>query len=272
MFESGMQQIAFAAPEAGHMPEEKIRFTRIFGHPDKHIAMRLFAPTDSKDNFAQFMQQAPAEQKRLILYSHGNSEDIRGISADCQFLAESLDVYLIAYDYVNYGLSSSGVTAEDNLLGAAKAVHSFCIEHLRASRIVLFGRSIGSAPTVALAACTAQYTGVVLMSAFASGVRTLRVSKYIPEKMLSYMDTIFCPNLNNIKLVSAPVLIVHGQQDDIVPVCNAYALLGNIPTRFQTQCLFLGTANTAVGHNDILEKKGTVVVERIADFLRKLES
>lgn len=267
-----MQRIAFDAPEkAGYAISKNVKFARIWDAPEIRIAMRMFAPKPDEDNFAQFTKQSLDGQKPLLLYSHGNGEDIGGIARDCAWLAEKLDMFLITYDYVNYGQSSPGVTGEQNLTEAIKAVHTFCLEHLRASRIILFGRSIGSAPTLALAAGTAQYSGVILMSAFASGVRTLAISRYLPKPVLMRLDGFFCPNLDKIKNVATPVLIIHGQQDQVVPVSNAYELLSMIPSRFRTEGLFLGSKCNPVGHNDILEKHGWDAVVRILAFMVELE-
>lgn len=267
-----MQRIAFDAPGTpGYSISKNVKFARIWESPETRIAMRMFAPNPNQDNFAQFTKQNPESQKPLLLYSHGNSEDIGGISHDCAWLAEKLDVFLITYDYVNYGQSSPGVTGEENLAEAIKAVHTFCLEHLRASRVILFGRSIGSAPTLALAANTAQYSGVVLMSAFASGVRTLAISRYLPKSVLMRLDGVFCPNIEKIKNVSTPVLIIHGQQDHVVPVSNAYELLCVIPARFRTEGLFLGSKSNPVGHNDIFEKHGEETVAKISAFIAGLD-
>ncbi|VDL95039.1 unnamed protein product [Schistocephalus solidus] len=69
-----------------------------------------------------------------------------------QSLSQRFQVNILVYDYSGYG-ASSGQTLEDNLYADAEAA----LAELRArylcslSRIVLYGQSIGTAPTVELA-------------------------------------------------------------------------------------------------------------------------
>lgn len=69
-----------------------------------------------------------------------------------QSLAYRFNVNIICYDYSGYGVSS-GQRLEENLYADADAVLNELVKRFNVSldRIVLYGQSIGTAPTVELA-------------------------------------------------------------------------------------------------------------------------
>ncbi|KAG7023461.1 Protein ABHD17A, partial [Cucurbita argyrosperma subsp. argyrosperma] len=75
--------------------------------------------------------------------------------------------------------------------------------------MILYGQSVGSGPTLHLASRLQRLRGVVLHSAILSGIRVL-----CPVKMTFWFD-IF-KNIDKIRLVSCPILVIHGTNDDIV--------------------------------------------------------
>ncbi|XP_071909157.1 uncharacterized protein [Coffea arabica] len=75
--------------------------------------------------------------------------------------------------------------------------------------IILYGQSVGSGPTLHLASRQHRLRAVVLHSAILSGIRVL-----YNVKMTFWFD-IF-KNIDKIRNVSCPVLVIHGTSDDIV--------------------------------------------------------
>lgn len=86
-------------------------------------------------------------------------------------------------------------------------------------KILLFGRSLGSGPTVDLAKSLGRNLGgVILIAAVASCVRV--VFKKI--KRTPRFDMF--PNIDKIQGICVPVLFVHGLDDDIVPFNHSLQL------------------------------------------------
>ena len=82
------------------------------------------------------------------------------------------------------------------------AVHRFCIP---ADKIIIYGQSIGTVPSVDLAT-KVPCAGVVLHSPLASGLRVLRPSTTC---------TLCCdpfPSINKIQHIKAPILLIHGEK------------------------------------------------------------
>ncbi|KAF7153165.1 hypothetical protein RHSIM_Rhsim01G0046500 [Rhododendron simsii] len=117
---------------------------------------------------------------------------------------------LCSYDYSGYG-ASSGKPSELNTYYDIEAVYN-CLknEHgVKEEDVILYGQSVGSGPTLHLASRLQMLRGVVLHSAILSGIRVL-----YNVKMTFWFD-IF-KNVDKIRNVDCPVLVIHGTEDDIV--------------------------------------------------------
>ena len=100
-----------------------------------------------------------------------------------------------------------------------------------AQRIVVFGESLGSGVAVALAA-TQRIGGLVLEAPFASAVDIGAAAYwYLPVRLL--MKDPFRSDAR-IGKVTAPLLVLHGARDHVVPIAHGERLfsLANEPKRF----------------------------------------
>ncbi|KAF2314138.1 hypothetical protein GH714_023647 [Hevea brasiliensis] len=100
-------------------------------------------------------------------------------------LSIHLRVNLMGYDYSGYGQSSG----KEN--------------------IILYGQSVGSGPTLDLAARLPRLRAVVLHSPILSGLRVM-----YPVKRTFWFD--IYKNVDKIPLVKCPVLVIHGTSDEVV--------------------------------------------------------
>ena len=194
----------------------------------------------------------PRADKPVVLYFHGNGGSLRG-RVD-RFRALTADgTGLVALSYRGYG-GSSGAPTEAGLVNDALAAYAFTRARYPAERIVLWGESLGTGVAVALAA--QQPVGhLILQSPFTSAA-DVGAQRYwfVPVRLL--MKDQFRSDLR-IGEVTAPVLVLHGDRDNIVPMALAERLYGliNAPKRFVR---FPG-----IGHNDL----GAEAVEAAKQFL-----
>jgi fermentation-respiration switch protein FrsA (DUF1100 family) len=195
---------------------------------------------------------APRGEKPVVLYFHGNGGSLRG-RVD-RFRALTADgTGLVALSYRGYG-GSSGAPTEAGLINDALASYAFARGRYQAERIVLWGESLGSGVAIALAA-EKPVGHLILQSPFTSAA-DVGIERYwfVPVRLL--MKDQFRSDLR-IGKVTAPVLVLHGDRDDIVPMALAerlYSLI-NAPKRFVR---FPG-----VGHNDL----GAEAVEAAKQFI-----
>ena len=171
----------------------------------------------------------PKGDKPVILYLHGNGGALR-YRID-RFRALTADgTGLIALSYRGYG-GSTGRPTEAGLLEDAAAAYAFAAARYQPERIALWGESLGSGVAVALAA-EKPVGRVVLEAGFSSAADVgAGVYWYVPVRLL--MKDQFRSDLR-IGKVTAPVLMLHGDRDNIIPIAlgeRLYALI-NAPKRF----------------------------------------
>ena len=111
-----------------------------------------FLNTTSGLQIAYKIWEPSAESKGTILYSHGNGEDLGMIENAISPLVEE-GYTCVSYDYPGYG-HSSGKPSEQGCYEAIDAVFTKLIQddEIYKSRIVLWGRSLGTGPSCYLAA------------------------------------------------------------------------------------------------------------------------
>ncbi|KAK7350670.1 hypothetical protein VNO77_09531 [Canavalia gladiata] len=148
--------------------------------------------------------------KSTILYSHGNAADIGQMYELFVELSIHLRVNLMGYDYSGYG-QSSGKPSEHNTYADIEAAYKYLEENYGAKQedIILYGQSVGSGPTLDLAARLPRLRAVVLHSPILSGLRVM-----YPVKRTYWFD--IYKNIDKIPLVKCPVLIIHGTADEVV--------------------------------------------------------
>jgi uncharacterized protein len=171
----------------------------------------------------------PRGDKPVILYLHGNGGALRH-RVD-RFRALTADgTGLVALSYRGYS-GSTGRPTEAGLLEDAAAAYAFAAARYPPERIALWGESLGSGVAVALAA-EKPVGRVVLEAGFSSAADVgAGVYWYVPVRLL--MKDQFRSDLR-IGKVTAPVLMLHGDRDNIIPIAlgeRLYALI-NAPKRF----------------------------------------
>ncbi|KAJ8775288.1 hypothetical protein K2173_020292 [Erythroxylum novogranatense] len=145
-----------------------------------------------------------------LLYSHGNAADLGQMYDLFCELSLHLRVNLMGYDYSGYG-QSSGKPTEQNTYADIEAAYR-CLEEkygVKEENIILYGQSVGSGPTLDLAARLQRLRAVVLHSPIASGLRVM-----YPVKRTYWFD--IYKNVDKIPFVNCPVLVIHGTADDVV--------------------------------------------------------
>lgn len=145
-----------------------------------------------------------------LLYSHGNAADLAQMYELFIELSIHLRVNLMGYDYSGYG-QSSGKPSEQNTYADIEAVYK-CLEESYGAKqedIILYGQSVGSGPTLDLAARLPRLRAIVLHSPILSGLRVM-----YPVKRTYWFD--IYKNIDKIPLVNCPVLIIHGTKDEVV--------------------------------------------------------
>ena len=159
-----------------------------------------------------------------LLYSHGNGGNIGDRVTIARLFVEQLGVGVFMYDYRGYG-RSQGAPSEAGLVADAVAARAALVrEGVAAEHVVYFGRSLGSAVTVDLAIAHPP-RGVVLESPFTS-VRAMG-NAVLPGA--GYLFRTRWDSLAKIGRLRAPLLVIHGESDEVVPFAQGRALFEAAP-------------------------------------------
>jgi uncharacterized protein len=164
----------------------------------------------------------PRGDAPTVLYFHGNGGSLR-LRADRFQRIAAAGVGLVALSYRGYG-GSTGKPTEDGLINDARAAYAFAAD--RYPRIALWGESLGTGVAVALAA-EKPVTRMVLDAPYTSALDLARANHwYLPVRLL--MKDQFRSD-QRIARVKAPVLIMHGEVDQIIPIAHGERLFAMIP-------------------------------------------
>ena len=116
---------------------------------------------------------------KTIIYSHGNATDIGAMFPLQAVLVHSLECNVVSYDYSGYG-ESGGVPMENNTYKDITAVFHYTVANVTggdASKVILYGQSVGSGPCCYLGCREKNLGGIILHSPFMSGMRVLTPSR-----------------------------------------------------------------------------------------------
>lgn len=167
-----------------------------------------------------------ANSNGVVLFFHGNAGNISH-RLDSIGIFQELDLDVLIIDYRGYG-QSSGRPSERGTYLDAQAAWDYLVDirGIVPGKIIIFGRSLGGAVAAWLAAHTAP-GAVILESCFSSGLdMAARLYPFLPVRMITRLKY---PVLEYVKRVSSPLLIVHSQQDEIIPFDMGEAIFAAAP-------------------------------------------
>jgi fermentation-respiration switch protein FrsA (DUF1100 family) len=172
----------------------------------------------------------PQPGKPLIIYFHGNAGGLDLRAARFRKLTDD-GTGLLALSYRGYG-GSGGSPTETGLIADANAAYDFAVKDVPASRIVVFGESLGTGVAVALA--SERETGGLILDAPFTSAADVGAAVYWFAPVHLFMRDPFRSD-RRIGKVRAPLLIIHGERDLIVPIGFGEKLfaLANEPKRMQ---------------------------------------
>lgn len=171
---------------------------------------------------------APRDDKPVIIYFQGNGGALKLRVARFSWIAAS-GFGLIALSYRGYG-GSSGTPSEDGLIRDARAAYDFALARYPARRLVLWGESLGTAVAIALAAERA--VGALILDAPFTSAADIGAAAF-PFAPVRWLIKDGYRSDRRIARVHAPLLVLHGERDSVVPIGFGERLfaLANEPKR-----------------------------------------
>lgn len=194
---------------------------------------------------------------RALLFFHGNAGNASHRLPNAAELAR-LGVHVLLLDYRGYG-ASQGSPSEAGAYRDARAGLRHLTEDrgIPERRIILFGRSLGGAVAVDLAAGR-DLAGVILESTFPS-IRA--VTQRLVGSFLAGLTAGKFDSIGKIERIRAPLLFFHGDRDEIIDFELGRRLFEAAPEPKTFETI------VGAGHNNTVEVGGRPYFARIARFL-----
>ncbi len=143
-----------------------------------------------------------------LLYCHGNATDM-GYNMPLFEMLYNANFSVFAFDYHGYG-TSEGKPNEENCYLDVEASYKYLIGTLKIppNKIIVLGRSVGGGPATYIAE-KKSVSGLILISPFLSAFRVVTVYPILPFDKF--------PNISRIANINCPLLIIHGENDNVIP-------------------------------------------------------
>jgi fermentation-respiration switch protein FrsA (DUF1100 family) len=210
---------------------------------------------------AGWFVSAGAEARATVLVFNGNAGN-RAYRAPLATALAAHGFNVLLFDYRGYG-GNPGAPTEAGLAADARAAHAYLAgrRDVDAARLVYFGESLGTAVAVGLAA-EHPPAALILRSPFTS-MADIGAHHY-PILPVRLMLRDRFDSRDTIARVRAPILVIAGDRDDIVPLEHSRRLYDAAPSPKELVII------KGASHNDDALLSGEQMIQAIVRFLSGL--
>ena len=197
-----------------------------------HILPSSYIQTHNQPDHEELLQ---SDNKTVVLYLHGNSANRAGAHrVELYKVLRSLDCHVVCCDYRGYADSSPALPNETGVVQDARAVYDWLVAACggNTSRVIVWGHSLGTGVAGHLVSLLSlegnSPSGLVLESPFNNIYDEVRNHPmcWVWSKM-PWFDWFFTTSLadsdvafvtdQRISVIDCPVLILHAEDDAVVP-------------------------------------------------------
>ncbi|XP_055548985.1 alpha/beta hydrolase domain-containing protein 17B-like isoform X2 [Wyeomyia smithii] len=210
-----------------------------YSEREKENVEGFFTRTSRGNKLSCIYVRCAPNAKYTLLFSHGNAVDLGQMSSFYLGLGLRINCNIFSYDYSGYG-QSNGKPSEKNLYADIDAAwHSLRTRFgVSPENIILYGQSIGTVPTVDLAA-RYDVGAVILHSPLMSGMRVA-----FPNTKRTWFFDVF-PSIDKVSKISSPVLVIHGTEDEVIDFSHGLSIYEKCPKAVEPLWV------EGAGHNDV---------------------
>jgi uncharacterized protein len=227
------------------------------GIPFREVSIRS---DDGETICAWFLEQS--EPVAELVFFHGNAGNL-SLWQDFLISMYQHSFTVFAIDYRGYGKSTGSPTEQGVYLDAEALLQHFWDEiHSPGHKVIYWGRSLGGA-VAAFASRVRQPDGLILEGTFPSLSSLL--NHYPLLKVFSLFSTYRFATLEQLETVSCPVLILHGDRDEVVPLEQGKSLFDKLNMDKKYLHIVSGAH-----HNDIQYVDPENYWNRVIQFAEKL--
>lgn len=198
-----------------------------------------------------------SDAKGRVLFLHGNAGSVAGWGDLASlYLYNGYSVFFL--DYRGYGKSHGSISSEKQLVADAQLAYDWLRNQSPQGKMVISGTSIGTGIATQIAA--KNPVDLLLLNSPYSALQDLIREKYsiVPPFLIKYKLL----TRQYVEQVDCPIVIFHGQQDDLIPPSHAIKLK-ELKTDIQLHIY------PDLGHNDLSADQA--YVEALGEVLSELE-
>lgn len=158
--------------------------------------------------------------KGVVFFLHGNNGNLSTwFTHTDAYRAANYDLFML--DYRGYGKSGGRIESEAQLRADVLAAWRTVAPQYVGKRVVIYGRSLGTALAAGLAA-QVQPDLTILVSPYCNVAQLMETHyPWLPTVLLRYrLET--CSDAGH---VHSPLLLVHGEEDSLIPIRHSEQLL-----------------------------------------------
>lgn len=221
---------------------------RATGHP---IPIATYCPRSGSESGIRGGFGPPVA---VILFSHGNGEDLASNCADMQTLANSTQCVVVAYEYTGYGPEKRRCSEAMVYNNIVDVYHHVGRTHADL-QMVLVGYSLGTGPTCYLASLKpCRAVGVLLLAPFTSILAVPLNTRVKPP-----MPWDLFPNVQRLPKCEVPVQAVHGALDTVVQPWHSIEIQKATPPAFRRPVAWI----PGIGHGVLCSAGRDIIVQFI---------
>ncbi len=203
----------------------------------------------------------PAEDADgVVLFLHGNAGNISHRLASLEIF-NRLGLSTLIIDYRGYGDSQGEPSEQGTYSDAETAWNHLTLDRgIDAGNIIIFGRSLGGAIAAWLGA-RVEPAGVILESVFVS-LESL-AKQYYPYMPIDLLLRSRYPTREYMAAISAPTLLIHSRDDELIPFHHARQLQQAGNERVELRAI-------QGGHDDGFVLSGDEYIDIIRQFKERV--
>ena len=198
---------------------EKLPANYQFQFPGEHREYPVATPDGTRLSGLLFRAKAP---KGLVFFLHGNGGSLAGWGGVAAIYTQlGYDVFLL--DYRGYGKSEGHISSQAQLLDDVETAYNQLEAKYAEQSIIIAGYSVGTGPAAWLASrhrprlllLHAPYYSLADMA-----THTIKLWPILPGWLLRYP----LPANEFVQRVAAPVVLFHGDHDEVIPYSSSVRL------------------------------------------------
>lgn len=214
----------------------------------------------TKDDINISAWYIPAEAERgALLFCHGNAGNISH-RLDSIRIFHDLNLSVLIFDYRGYGKSKGSPTENGTYLDAESAWDYLVnVRHVKPEKIILFGRSLGSA--IAAETAIRRKAGAIIIESGFTSIPDLG-AKFFPHLPVRLISRYHYSTIDKVGMIDIPKLFIHSRQDELIPFEQGIRLFekASAPKEF---------LQITGSHNEGFLTSGRVYTEGLDSFITK---